>query len=124
MAEAMRRFFADRSQYMGDPDFGKVPVAGLLDPAYLHKRRASIDPERATPSAQVFPGKPAGAEGSETTHFNVVDAEGNAVAVTYTLNDGFGNGVTIPGAGHLTPMERPGAVATALGEFFASSLST
>ena len=101
MVEAMRRFFADRSQYMGDPDFVKVPVAGLLDPAYLHKRGASIDLERATPSALVFPGKPAGAEGSETTHFNVVDAEGNAVAVTYTLNDGFGNGVTIPGAGFL-----------------------
>jgi gamma-glutamyltranspeptidase/glutathione hydrolase len=101
MTEAMRRFFADRSQYMGDPDFVKVPVAGLLDPAYIQKRRASIDPDRATSSAQVFPGKPAGAEGSETTHFDVVDAEGNAVAVTYTLNDGFGNGITVPGAGFL-----------------------
>jgi gamma-glutamyltranspeptidase/glutathione hydrolase len=101
MAEVMRRFFADRARYMGDPDFVKLPVGGLLDPSYLHMRRASIDPDHATPSAQVSPGKPAGAEGSETTHFNVVDAEGNAVAVTYTLNDGFGNGITIPGAGFL-----------------------
>ncbi|HEY7337288.1 MAG TPA: gamma-glutamyltransferase [Bryobacteraceae bacterium] len=101
MAETMRRYFADRSRYMADPDFVKVPVAGLLDPAYLRKRRASISPDRATPSAQVSPGSPAGAEGSETTHFNVVDAEGNAVAVTYTLNDGFGSGVTVPGAGFL-----------------------
>jgi gamma-glutamyltranspeptidase/glutathione hydrolase len=101
VAETMRRFFADRSQHMGDPDFVKVPVAGLLDPVYLRERRSSIDPGRATPSAQVYPGKPAGAEGSETTHYNVVDADGNAVAVTYTLNDGFGSGVTVPGAGFL-----------------------
>jgi gamma-glutamyltranspeptidase/glutathione hydrolase len=101
VAEVMRRFFADRSQYMGDPDFFKVPVSGLLDPAYIRKRRESIDKDRATPSAQVSPGKPAGSEGSETTHYNVVDAEGNAVSVTYTLNDGFGNGITVPGAGFL-----------------------
>ena len=101
VAEAMRRFFADRSQYMGDPDFVKVPVAGLLDPPYVRKRRDSINPDHATPSAMVSPGKPAGSEGSETTHYNVVDEEGNAVAVTYTLNDGFGNGITVPGAGFL-----------------------
>jgi len=101
VAEVMRRFFADRSQYLGDPDFGKVPVAGLLDPAYIRKRRDSIDRDHATSSTQVLPGHPAGSEGSETTHYNVVDAEGNAVAVTYTLNDGFGSGVTVPGAGFL-----------------------
>jgi gamma-glutamyltranspeptidase/glutathione hydrolase len=101
VAEVMRRFFADRSQYMGDPDFYRVPVAGLLDSAYIRKRRESIDKDRATPSAQVSPGKPAGSEGSETTHYNVVDTEGNAVSVTYTLNDGFGSGVTVPGAGFL-----------------------
>jgi gamma-glutamyltranspeptidase/glutathione hydrolase len=101
VAEAMRRFFADRSRYMGDPDFFKVPVAGLLDPAYIRTRRDSIDRDRATPSARVFPGKPAGSEGTETTHYNVIDADGNAVAVTYTLNDGFGNGITVPGAGFL-----------------------
>ena len=101
VAEVMRRFFADRSQYMGDPDFVKLPVAGLLDPPYVRKRRDSINPDHATPSAMVSPGKPAGSEGSETTHYNVVDEEGNAVAVTYTLNDGFGNGITVPGAGFL-----------------------
>jgi gamma-glutamyltranspeptidase / glutathione hydrolase len=101
VAEVMRRVYADRNQYLGDPDSVKNPVTGLLDPAYLRKRRAGIDPNRATPSAQVHPGGPAGAEGSETTHYNVVDAEGNAVAVTYTLNDGFGSGVTVPGLGFL-----------------------
>ena len=101
VAEVMRRYFADRSRYMGDPDFVKVPVSGLLDPGYIRARRNSIDKDRATPSDQVSPGRPAGAEGTETTHFNVVDADGNAVAVTYTLNDGFGSGITVPGAGFL-----------------------
>jgi gamma-glutamyltranspeptidase / glutathione hydrolase len=101
VAETMRRFFADRSQYMGDPDFAKVPVAGLLDPAYIAKRRSTIDPERATPSSDLGPGHPAGSESTETTHYDVVDSEGNAVSVTYTLNDGYGNGVTVPGLGFL-----------------------
>ena len=101
VAEVMRRYFADRSQYLGDPDFTKVPLAGLLDPAYIKKRRDSIDPNHATPSAQVLPGRPAGSEGTQTTHYNVVDAEGNAVAVTYTLNNGYGNGITVPGLGFL-----------------------
>jgi gamma-glutamyltranspeptidase/glutathione hydrolase len=99
--EVMRRAYADRNTYVADPDFMKVPVAGLLDPAYLAARRESIQPEKATPSAEVNPGKPAGAEGTETTHFSVVDSEGNAVAVTYTLNGGFGNGITVPGLGFL-----------------------
>jgi gamma-glutamyltranspeptidase/glutathione hydrolase len=101
MAEVMRRFYADRSAYFGDPDFFKVPIAGLLDPTYIQKRRASIDLQHATPSAQIRPGGPPGSESTETTHYNVVDAEGNAVAVTYTLNGGFGNGITVPGAGFL-----------------------
>jgi gamma-glutamyltranspeptidase/glutathione hydrolase len=101
LAEAMRRFFADRSEYLGDPDFVKVPVAGMLDPAYLARLRAGIDPLRATPSSQVRPGQPDGAGSLETTHYNVVDAEGNAVAVTYTLNGGYGSGVTAPGLGFL-----------------------
>ncbi len=100
-AEAMRRGYADRNEYVGDPDFVKVPIAGLLDPAYHAKLRASIDPERATPSVNVKPGKPAGSESMETTHYSVVDSEGNAVAVTYTLNGGFGNGITVPGLGFL-----------------------
>jgi gamma-glutamyltranspeptidase/glutathione hydrolase len=101
MAEVMRRFYADRSQHMGDPDFVKVPVTGLLDPAYIARRRASIDPNHTTPSSRLGPGRPAGREGTETTHFDVVDADGNAVAVTYTLNNGFGNGITVPGLGFL-----------------------
>jgi gamma-glutamyltranspeptidase/glutathione hydrolase len=100
-AEAMRRAYADRNEYVGDPDFVKVPIAGLLDRAYLATLRASIDPERATPSDMVRPGRPAGTEHLETTHYSVVDAEGNAVAVTYTLNDGYGNGITVPGLGFL-----------------------
>jgi gamma-glutamyltranspeptidase/glutathione hydrolase len=101
VAEAMRRAYADRNEYVGDPDFVKVPIAGLLDPAYLAKLRASIDPERATPSDQVRPGRPVGSEQMETTHFSVVDADGNAVAVTYTLNGGYGNGITVPRLGFL-----------------------
>jgi gamma-glutamyltranspeptidase/glutathione hydrolase len=100
-AEAMRRAYADRNQYVGDPDFVKVPIAGLLEPAYLARLRASIDPERATPSDAVRPGKPVGSESMETTHYSVVDSEGNAVAVTYTLNGGYGNGITVPGLGFL-----------------------
>jgi gamma-glutamyltranspeptidase/glutathione hydrolase len=114
-AEAMRRAYADRNEYLGDPDFVKNPIAGLLDKAYLAKLRATIDPERATPSTQVKPGQPAGSEKMETTHYSVVDSEGNAVAVTYTLNGGYGNGITVPGLGFLLNNEmddfasKPGA---------------
>ncbi len=108
MAEAMRRFYADRSEYLGDPDFYNVPVKSLLDPAYIAKRRQSIDPDHATPSDLVEPGLPSAVaahvsqyESSETTHFNVVDEKGNAVSLTYTLNAYFGNGVTVPGTGVL-----------------------
>jgi gamma-glutamyltranspeptidase/glutathione hydrolase len=100
-AEAMRRAYADRNEYVGDPAFVKVPIAGLLDHAYHAKLRATIDPERATPSESVKPGKPVGSESMETTHYSVVDSEGTAVAVTYTLNGGFGNGITVPGLGFL-----------------------
>jgi gamma-glutamyltranspeptidase / glutathione hydrolase len=101
MTEVMRRSFADRSQYLGDPDFVKLPVKGLLDPEYLKKRRATIDAGRATPSADLRAGLPPGIEGSETTHYSIVDAQGNAVAVTYTLNNGYGSAVTVPGLGFL-----------------------
>jgi gamma-glutamyltranspeptidase / glutathione hydrolase len=101
VAEAMRRFYADRSEYFGDPDFFKVPGFKLLDPRYLSSRRASIDPQHATPSQHIRPGNLTAYESTETTHFNIVDSEGNAVAVTYTLNGGYGNGVTVPGLGFL-----------------------
>jgi gamma-glutamyltranspeptidase / glutathione hydrolase len=101
MAEAMRRYFADRSKYLGDPDFVKVPVAALLAPAYIDSRRATIRPDRATPAEQIAPGLIGASEGTNTTHYSIVDQEGNAVAVTYTLNNGYGSGVTVPGAGFL-----------------------
>ncbi len=101
VAETMRRFYADRSQYLGDPEATKLRVSELLAPEYLRQRRSTIDPNRATPSSDVLPGLPAKERGGETTHFNVVDAEGNAVAVTYTLNDRYGNGITVPGLGFL-----------------------
>jgi gamma-glutamyltranspeptidase/glutathione hydrolase len=107
-AEAMRRFYADRSEYLGDPDFYNVPVKSLLDTKYLAWRRSTIDPLRATPSDAVAPGLAhaeaahiAWYESNETTHFNVVDEKGNAVAVTYTLNNSYGNGITVPGLGFL-----------------------
>jgi len=97
--EAMRRAFADRAEYMGDTDFVKVPIAGLLDKSYADKLRRSINPERASSSTEVHAGRPTGHESEETTHFTVVDAQGNAVANTYTLNDWFGSGVVAKGTG-------------------------
>ena len=106
--EAMRRFYADRSEYLGDPDFYNVPVRDLLNPAYLQWRRSTIDPARATPSEAVAPGLKKNVEAridwhesDQTTHYNVVDSHGNAVAVTYTLNNSYGNGIAVPGLGFL-----------------------
>ena len=101
LAEVMRRYYADRSEYMGDPDFFKVPAVRLLNPSYVRERRESIDPDHVTPSDKIRPGKYPSQESTETTHFNIVDAEGNAVSLTYTLNGGYGNGVTVPGLGFL-----------------------
>lgn len=101
VAEVMRRYFADRSEYFGDPDFFKVPIHALLNPAYIAKQKSTIDPTRATPSSEIGPGKLAGYESSETTHFSIVDKDGNAVAMTYTLNGGYGSHVTVPGTGIL-----------------------
>ena len=100
-AEAMRRAFADRAEYMGDSDFVSVPVAGLIDKAYAERLRKTISRERASTSEEVRAGRPAGAESEETTHFTVVDAAGNCVSNTYTLNDGYGSKVTIRGTGIL-----------------------
>jgi gamma-glutamyltranspeptidase/glutathione hydrolase len=101
LAEVMRRYYADRNEYLGDPDFVKNPISLVLDPAYVRARRETINPERATPSDEVNPGLPVGSEGSDTTHFSIVDEQGNAVAVTYTLNSAYGSGVTVAGAGFL-----------------------
>src|SRR5215218_7223949 len=99
--EAMRRAFADRAEYMGDADFVSVPVAGLIDKSYAESLRRGIKMERASTSAEVKAGKPAGYESEETTHFTVVDAEGNCVSNTYTLNDSYGSKVVIKGTGIL-----------------------
>ncbi len=101
LAESMRRYFADRSEYLGDPDFVKVPLASLLNPAYIAHLRETIDPEKATPSAEVKPGTLTAYETLETTHYSIVDKEGTAVSVTTTLNGGYGSGVTVAKLGFL-----------------------
>lgn len=101
ITEAERRAFADRAEYSGDPDFVKVPVSGLLSKEYLHERMHDFNPEKATPSAAVSHGMPPAGESSETTHYSVVDSEGNAVAATTTLNGTFGSGIVVKGAGFL-----------------------
>jgi gamma-glutamyltranspeptidase/glutathione hydrolase len=101
VTEAMRRAFADRAEYMGDTDFVKVPIAGLIDKSYAERQRASINLERASTSVEIRAGQPVGYESEETTHFTVVDSQGNAVSNTYTLNLGFGSGVTARGTGVL-----------------------
>jgi len=101
MAESMRRAFADRAEYMGDSDFVKVPVAGLIDKSYAATLRATINNDRASTSTEVRAGRPAGYESEETTHFTVVDAEGNAVSNTYTLNNSYGSAAVAKGTGFL-----------------------
>ena len=98
--EAMRHAYADRNAYLGDPDFVTNPVDRLLGKAYAEKIRAAIDPHRAGVSQQIRPGV-APHEGTNTTHYSIVDRWGNAVAVTYTLNDWFGAKVTAAGTGVL-----------------------
>lgn len=99
MTEAMRRAFADRAEFMGDSDFVKVPIAGLIDKSYAAKLRRSINTERASTSVEINAGQPTGYESEETTHFTVVDAEGNAVANTYTLNNSYGSAAVAKGTG-------------------------
>jgi gamma-glutamyltranspeptidase/glutathione hydrolase len=112
IAEAFRRAYMDRGDYLGDPDFNTMPLKEMADPAYAAAWRGTIDPVRATASAGLVrpagfmpepPKVDAGArhESPQTTHFSVVDAEGNAVSSTYTLNFGFGSGVTVAGLGFL-----------------------
>ena len=98
--EAERRAYADRNAYLGDPKFVDDPVAQLLSPAYAAKLRSTIAARRATPSKDVHPGLKIDVnENPDTTHFSIVDASGNAVAVTFTINDWFGSGVIAPGTG-------------------------
>jgi len=101
IVEAMRRAHRDRAQYLGDPAFADVPVRLLTSPDYAAGLRASIRSDRATPS-DLLPGYvDAGGQGQHTTHFSVLDAEGNRVAGTITLNGWFGSGIVVPGTGIL-----------------------
>jgi gamma-glutamyltranspeptidase/glutathione hydrolase len=99
MVEAERRVYADRTKYLGDPEFYKVPVKELMDDQYNDERMSDFNPEKATPSSEVKEGKIAGYESEETTHISIVDAKGNAVAVTTTLNGWFGSHVVVAGSG-------------------------
>jgi gamma-glutamyltranspeptidase/glutathione hydrolase len=101
MVEAERRVYADRATHLGDPDFYAVPQAKLLEKAYSTDRMQTFQTDEATPSLAVSAGSPAPAASSETTHFSVIDAAGNAVSVTTTLNGGYGSKVVVAGAGFL-----------------------
>ncbi|MFL2595025.1 MAG: gamma-glutamyltransferase [Flavobacteriaceae bacterium] len=99
MAELERRVYADRATYLGDPDFINLPVDQLLDPRYNEQRFSDISFDKATPSALVSAGEIPPSESPETTHLSIADADGNAVAITTTLNSSFGNKVMVKGAG-------------------------
>lgn len=101
MAEAMKRAYADRSEYLGDTDFVDVPLKGLTSREYAAGLREGIDPEKATPSVEIKPGNPAPYESNETTHFSIVDKYGNAVSNTYTINFSYGSHIVVDGAGFL-----------------------
>ena len=100
IAEAMRRAYRDRTIYLGDPDFVRVPVARLTSADYAAGLRASIHPDKATPS-ELLSGQPAPLEDDETTHFSIIDAEGNRVSATQTVNLLYGSGMVAPGTGVL-----------------------
>ena len=91
IVEAERRAYADRSQFLGDPDFVKIPINGLLSDSYLKGRMSTFDTNKASLSSEIKEGKVNFNESTETTHYSIVDAQGNAVAATTTLNDGYGS---------------------------------
>jgi len=101
LTEAMRRSFADRAEFLGDPDFTTVPTAKLIDKNYADERRRTIDSDKASKSTKIGHGEIVGKESMDTTHFTVVDADGNVVTNTYTINDLYGSAVTAKGTGVL-----------------------
>jgi gamma-glutamyltranspeptidase / glutathione hydrolase len=115
MAEAEKLAYADRAAWLGDPDFVKIPLAGLTSKAYAERLRALISPDRARPATDIRPGEPQRYESDQTTHFSVVDSDGDAVANTYTLNLPYGSGLVADGTGVLLNNElddfaaKPGA---------------
>jgi gamma-glutamyltranspeptidase/glutathione hydrolase len=115
MIEAMKPAYADRAAFLGDPAFVKIPVAGLTSKRYAAELREAIDPKRARPAQDIRTGNPAAYEDGNTTHYSIVDADGNAVANTYTLNFFYGLGLVAEGTGILLNNElddfaaKPGA---------------
>lgn len=101
MVEAERRVYADRSKWLGDPDFVKVPVNELIDPMYTSSRMGQMNFNQATKSSDILAGDFPGYESPETTHYSIVDGEGNAVSITTTLNNSYGSKVFVGGAGFL-----------------------
>ena len=102
LIESMRFAYADRSKFLGDPDFVDIPISGLLSKAYAESLRTRINPNYANSSAEIAPGEPLSWEESpETTHFSVMDRFGNAVSNTTTLNFSYGNAYMVPGTGML-----------------------
>jgi len=101
MAEAMKLAYADRSEYLGDTDFVKVPVQGLTSKDYAAELVKLIDLNRARPATEIKPGKPAPYESDQTTHYSVMDSQGNIVSTTYTINFSYGTGITAAGTGIL-----------------------
>lgn len=101
LVETMKRAFADRSEWFGDPDFVQTPLQKFLAPDYLAKRRAGINMSKATPSQDIKPGDFSDKESTETTHYTIVDTQGMIISNTYTLNGSFGSGVTADGTGIL-----------------------
>jgi len=101
LIESMRRAYADRSKYLGDPDFVDVPVEALTDKDYAARLRGSIDLVAASISTDILPGSELIPEPVNTTHFSVMDKDGNAVSLTYTLNFSYGSGYSVDGAGFL-----------------------
>ena len=115
MAEAEKLAYADRAAWLGDPDFIKIPLAGLTSKPYAEHLRSMIELDRARPAADIRPGEPQRYESDQTTHFSIVDGDGNAVANTYTLNLPYGSGLVAEGTGVLLNNElddfaaKPGA---------------
>ncbi len=116
LTEAMKLAYADRSKYLGDPDFSKVPVTQLIDKKYAAQLRKSININKARAAAEIAPGLDVPYESNDTTHYSVMDKDGNVASNTYTLNFSFGSGIAVPGTGMLLNNEmadfsaKPGAV--------------
>ncbi len=101
LAEVMKRAYADRAAFLGDPEFVSIPLDSLLSPDYARRMIADFDPQHATPAAKAGPGRPNLPDHPSTTHFSIADESGNVVANTYTLNDAFGSGALLEGWGFL-----------------------